>query len=144
MIKTKIQMVLRKIKTNLTLKGYSRMCPNGSCPGKFYGTAKIHKVLPTDNVDKLPIRPIVSNINTKKLAEYLANLLSHLDRSQYTANSTKYFIKPIKYEKIPAGYQMISFDTKSFFKIISLDKTIEIILQGIYNCNEITMQIPRK
>ena len=76
-IEAKIQRVLRKIKTNLTSQEYSRLYPTGSCPGKFYGTIKIHKILPTDNVDKLPIRPIVSNINTStyELAKYLTKLL---------------------------------------------------------------------
>ena len=52
--------VLREIKTNLTSQEYTRLYPTASCPVKFYGTIKIHKILPTDNVDKLPIRPIVS------------------------------------------------------------------------------------
>ena len=142
----KIQRVLRKIKTNLISQEYSGLYPTGSCPGKIYGTAKIHKILPTDNVDKLPIRQIVSNINTStyELAKYLAELLSPLSRSQYTGNSTKHFIKSIKHKKIPTGYQMTFFDIKSLFTSIPLDKTIEIILQRIYNRNEITTQIPKK
>ena len=145
-IESKIQRVLRKIKTILTSWEYSRLHPNGSCPGKFYGTAKIHEILATDNVDKLPNRPIVSNINTStyKIAKHLAKLLSSLSRSQYTVNSTKHFIKAIKQEKIPAGYQMISFDLKTLFTSIPLNKTIEIIFQRIYNCNLITTQIPKK
>ena len=39
---------------------------------------------------------------------------------------------------------MISFDIKSLLTSIPLDKTIEIILQRIYNRNEMTMQIPKK
>ena len=39
---------------------------------------------------------------------------------------------------------MISFDIKSLFTGIALDKTIEIILQRIYNRNEITTQILMK
>ena len=39
--------------------------PSGSCPGKFYGTAKIHNISSeNDTADDLPIRPIVSNIGT--------------------------------------------------------------------------------
>ena len=145
-IEAKIQRVLRKIKTNITSQDYSRLYPTGSYPGKFYGTAKIHKILPTDNVDKLRIRPIVSNINTStyELAKYLAKLLSPLSCSQYTVNNTKHFIKWIKHEKIPTGYQIISFDGTSLFTSIPLDKTIEIILQHIYNRNEITTQIPKE
>ena len=59
-IEAKIKRVLRENKTNLTSQEYSRLYPTVSCPVKFYGTIKIHKILPTDNVDKLPIRPIVS------------------------------------------------------------------------------------
>ena len=43
-IETKIQRVLRKIKTNISLQEYSRLYPTGSSPGKFCGTAKIHKL----------------------------------------------------------------------------------------------------
>ena len=145
-IEAKIQRVLRKIKTNLTSQEYPRLYPTGSCPEKFYGTAKIHKILPTDNVDKLPIRPIVSNINTStyELAKYLAKLLSPLSRSQHTVNSTKHFIKSIKHEKIATGYQMISFDVKSLFISLPLDKTIETILQRIYNRSEIITQFPKE
>ena len=74
----------------------------------------------------------------------MAKLLSPLSFSQYTVNSTKHFIKSSKHEKTPVGYQMISFDVKSLFTSIRLDKTIEIILQRIYNRNEITTQIPKK
>ena len=142
-IESKIQRVLRKIKTILTSQEYSHLYRNGSFPGKLYGTAKIHEILATDNVEKLPNRPIVSNINTStyKLAKHLAKLLSPLSRSQCIVNSTKHFIEAIKHEKIPA---VISFDVKSLFTSIPLNKTIEIIFQRIYNCNLITTQIPKK
>ena len=65
--------------------------------GKFYGTAKVHKLPANGNVDQLPIRPIISNIGTTtyQLAEYLAKLLSPLSQSQYTGKSTKNFIEKI-------------------------------------------------
>ena len=137
---------MRNIKTNLTTQGHSRLYPTGSCPGKFYGTAKIHKILPIDNVDQLPIRPIVSNVDTStyELAKYLAKLLLPLSPSQYAVNIVKHFTESIKHKKIPTGYQMISFDVKSLFTSIPLDKTIEILLQRIYNRYEITTQISRK
>ena len=102
-IEAKIRRVLRKTKTNLTSQEYSRLYRTGSCPGKFYSTPKMYKILPTDSVDKLPIRPILSNINTLtyKSAKYLAKLMSPLSRSQYTVNSTKHFIEQMKHEKIP-------------------------------------------
>ena len=41
-----------------------RLYPSGSCPGKFYGTAKVHKISENDTVDELPILPIISNFGT--------------------------------------------------------------------------------
>ena len=69
----------------------------GSCPGKFYGTSKFHKLPENGNVDKLPIRPVASNIGTAsyQLAKYLAKLLPPLSQSQYTVKSTKDFIQKI-------------------------------------------------
>ena len=52
------------------------------------------------------------------------SLLSHSD---YTVDSTKHFTGQIKYDKIPEGYQMMSFDVKSLFTSIPLNKTIKII-----------------
>ena len=44
-IEGKIQRSIGKIKDNLTTKQeYSRLYPIGSSPGKFYGTAKQHKL----------------------------------------------------------------------------------------------------
>ena len=102
-IETKIQRVLRKIKTNTSLQEYSRLYPTRSSPGKFYGTAKIHKLSPTDTIEKLSIRPTDFNVNTPtyQLAKYLAKLLSPLSQSDFTVNSTKHFTEQVKYDKIP-------------------------------------------
>ena len=43
---------------------YLRLYPSGFCPGKFHGTAKVHKISENDTVDKLPILPILSNFGT--------------------------------------------------------------------------------
>ena len=105
-IEAKIQRALQKVKINLTSQKYSRLYPTGSCLGKFCSMVKTQKTLPTDNVDKLPVRPIVLKINTPiyELAKYLAKLLSPLSRSQYTVNSTNHFIKSIKHEETPTSY----------------------------------------
>ena len=144
-IQTKIQRALRKIKTKISSQAYSRLCPTGSYPGKHYGTGKIHKLSPTDNIGKLPIRPTVSNNNTPtyQLAKYLAKLLSLLSQSDYTINSKKHFIEQIKYDKIPEGYQMMSFDVKPLFTSIPLTKTIEFTLERIYDWKEINTNIPK-
>ena len=43
----------------------------------------------------------------------------------------------IKTEKIPTDYQMISFDVKSLFTNVSLDRTIDIILKKKFDNQEI-------
>ena len=50
-----LQRVIRKLKPKLPSNIYSNIYPSGSCPGKFYGTAKIHKMSPNDRVQHLPI-----------------------------------------------------------------------------------------
>ena len=62
--KKSTQRVARKIKSKLTVQEYERLYPSASCPGKFYGTAKLHRTDSNGLVDDLPIRPIISNINT--------------------------------------------------------------------------------
>ena len=42
--KKKIQRILRKLKTRLSTQQYFQLYPTGSFPGKFYGTAKSHKL----------------------------------------------------------------------------------------------------
>ena len=143
----KVQRMLRKIKPNLTDQEYKRLYPSGSAPGKFYGTAKLHKISINDGVDKLPIRPIISNIGTPtyQLAKYIAKLLSPLANSEYTVTSTKDFIEKIKNVKVPDGHQLISFDVyQSLFTNVPLQKTIDIILKRIYENEEINTCISKK
>ena len=92
-IETKIQRVLRKIKTNISLQEYPRLYPTRYAPGKLYGTANMYKLSPTDSIEKLPIKPIVSNVKTPtyQFAKYFEKLLSHLIQSDYTVNSAKHF-----------------------------------------------------
>ena len=59
----KLQNALRKIKLKLSINEYKRIYPNGFSPGKLYGTAKIHKLSDHDGIKKLPIRPVISNLN---------------------------------------------------------------------------------
>ena len=74
--KRKVQSMLRKIKHKLPTDVYAKLHPTGSSPGKFYGTAKVHKLAINDTVEELPLRPVVSNLNTAtyQLACYLAKI----------------------------------------------------------------------
>ena len=105
-IENKVQRVLLKIKKKLDKNTYERLYPSGSNPGRFYGTAKVHKLEPQDitNIEKLTISPIISNNGTAtyETARYLSRLLAPLGKSKYIVESTKEFIAEIK--KIKAHF----------------------------------------
>ena len=89
-LESKVQWTLRKIKSKLSEKEYKKLYPTGSYPGKFYGTAKIHKLSVNCGINDLPIRQIVSNLNTAtyNLAKYLSKLLAPLRQSRNTVKKT--------------------------------------------------------
>ena len=86
----------------------------GSEPGKFYGTAKKHKIPVNGTINDLPLRPIISSIGTAsyQLAKYLAKLLSRLSTSDYTVANNTEFINHVKRMNIPKDHSFISFDVK--------------------------------
>ena len=125
----KVQDTLREIKEDIGEETYKKIYPSGSNPGKFYGTAKIHKLsneedMNINQVDRLPLRPIVSNINTAtyRTSKFLAQLLAPLGKSKYTISSTEEFITKLRSTTPPDGYEMISFDVVSLFTNVPLEK----------------------
>ena len=136
----KVQNVLGKIESKFWSNEYKQLYSTGSSPGKFYGTAKIHKLSQGDQVEKLPIRPIFFIIDTAiyPLAIHLANLLSPSSTSEYTVKSTKDFIEQLRTIKAPKGYQMVSFDVKALFTKEPLEYTIDLVQKRIYENHEIS------
>ena len=104
--------------------------PTGSSSGKFYSTAKKHKLTPTGTIGDLPICPIISSIGTAlhQLAKYLAKLRSPLSKSEYTVANNVEFFNNRKSGKVPTGHSFISFDVKSLFTNVPLDYSINIIV----------------
>ena len=62
-MENKVWRTLRKVKSTMPQKVYSKIYPSGSCQDKFYGTAKMHK-LSTNRGNDFPLHPIISNIGT--------------------------------------------------------------------------------
>ena len=143
---SKIQRTLRKIKSKLSREEYKKLYPTGSNAGRFYGTEKLHKIDRNDKVDKLPLRPIVSNIGivSYQLAKYLAKLLSPLSKSECTVQSSTEFMEHIKTKTVPRGYHLVSFDVISLFTNVPLDTTIDIILKRIYDNKERNTTIKKR
>ena len=52
------------MKSRLSQQEHLRLYPSGSCPGRFYGKAKVHKISENDTVDRLLMQPIVSIVGT--------------------------------------------------------------------------------
>ena len=132
---TRVQKCLRKMKKSFDKTTYNTIYPTASRPGRFYGTAKLHKVAEgCTNVDQLPIRPIISNIGTAtyKTSKYLAKLLAPLAKSKYTINNTKDFITYTKNLNIGEDEEMVSFDVSNLFTNVPLDFTIDLILKKVY------------
>ena len=145
-IEAKIQRAVRKIKNNLSTSEYQTLYPSGSALGKFYGTAKKHKIPVNGTVDDLPLRPIISNTGTASyhLVKYLAKTLSPLSKSEYTVNNNLEFINYMELISIPSDHKLASFDVKALFTNVPLDFTIDLILKRIYEDNEIQTNIKKK
>ena len=140
-----VQRILLKNKTTIGEEMYTKIYPSGSNPGTFYGTTKV-KPEEQDKIEKLPPRPIISNIGTAthKIAQYICNLLPPLSKSKYTVLNTKDFVDNIKTTKAPIGYVAISFDVVSLFTNVPLRDTIDIILKKVYDEQLIKTKITRK
>ena len=101
----KVQNKLLELKKNkrFTEEEYRSFYPSGSRPGRFYATAKRHKVQEGNtNARDLPLRPIVSNIGTATygVSKYLAKLLQPLSVFVYNIKHTG-FCKQEKEHKSP-------------------------------------------
>ena len=143
----KIQRAIRNVKSKIIEQDYKKIYPTGSSPGRFYATAKLHKMPENDNdIKNLPIRPIISNINTASydLAKYLSKILTPLSTSEFTVKNSEDFIIKFKNQIVPTDYKIISFDVVSLFTSIPLDYTIDLILRRIYVNKEIATEIPKK
>ena len=67
-----------------------------------------------------------------------------LRETQYSIKSTKDFTSKIKNEKVPNGYDMVSFDVKSLFTKVPLDRTIQLVLKRIYEKHEVSTNITKQ
>ena len=62
---------------------------------------------------------------------------------EYTIKNTKQFVEQIRIKQVPDGYKMVSFEIKSLFTNVPLEKTIEITSEGIYERKEISTSISK-
>ena len=63
-LENKVRQILLKTKNNLSETEYKKLYPAGSRLGLFYDTLKVLKVKQQKGLNKLTMRPIISNIGT--------------------------------------------------------------------------------
>ena len=97
-------------------------------------------------IEDLPLRPIVSDRGTASYhqAKHLAKILSPINKSEYTVDSTTDFIKCVRKMKIPAQHKVISFDVEALFTNVPLDYGINLIIKRIYDNHGINTNISRE
>ena len=117
---------------------YNNIQPQSIRPACSHGLSKTHKSI--ENLS--PFRPVINTTGTayQPIARYLSCLLNPLTHNELNLRDSFDAVNRIK--NIPnnlfaEGYRFIFFDVKSLFTNIPLNKTINIILDKIYNENKI-------
>ena len=121
----KVNETLRKLAredvTNANLFKSLQVPYNGTKPAMFYGSVKIHK-------DGYPLRPIVSAIGsaTYGIARHLSKILTaYSARMPSYIRNTADFVEKLSTVEIEDGETMVSFDVKSLFTNVPIDKAAE-------------------
>ncbi len=121
------------------------MRPISTKPAKAHGLPKIHK-----SFDNLPLfRPIIDTTGTayQPVTKYLTNLLNPLTTNEFTIKDSfdvVSHINSIPNKLFDDGFLFVSFDVKSLITNIPLTKTVNIILQRIYDSKLITTNLTRR
>ena len=125
-LEDKLNRILKSIKNNIGWKNYNSLYASGSQPGIMYCLPKVHK-------PNIPLRPIISSINTVnyKLAKFLVPYLNSIFSKQYILDDSNSFIQYLKTLTLPNNFVMASFDIKSLFTNVPLKETTYIILSKL-------------
>ena len=125
-----VRRFLRKLNKSKVISNelFSKLAPTGSRPGILYGLPKVHK-------PNIPLRPIVSSINSHSfnIAKFLVPLLRPISVSQYSINDAFSFLQELFEQKFNNNVVMASFDVTSLFTNIPLDETIKIIADQLFS-----------
>ena len=110
------------------------MYPSGFAPARICGTPKMHKFSSSDSFPKL--RLIFSSIGTfnYNLACFLCDLHSPLVPNDYSCKDTFSFVSQFKNANLSKNF-LVSYDVTSLFTNISLQETICIAINLIFNRN---------
>ena len=132
-------------RNEITQTEYEFMRPTAAHFGRAHGIPKIHKQylsLPT-------FRPIIDTTNTPhyNVGKFLSRLLNPLTSNEFSLTDSFDAVNSI--QNIPKhlfneGYQFVSFDIQSLFTNVPLNRTIKIILDRIYDQNQIQTTLKKR
>ena len=124
-------------------EGYKDMQLDSSQPARLYGTAKTHKfeTLEDITVANLKFRPITDQTGTLtyNAAKVISDYLRPLCKYEYSINDTQKF--PIMLSSIPPlkdDEENVSYYVESLFTNISIEETINYIIDQIYVHKKLT------
>ena len=111
----------------MQLDTLSNLVSSGSQPGKIYGLARVHK-------EGTPLRPVVSMIRTVEhnLAKYLVKIINDVMPTTYMLNSTESLVIQISSFDYQPSNELVSYDVVSEFTNISMNETIYIVWNYVY------------
>lgn len=99
-------------------------------PAYLYANPKIHK-----RIINPPLRPIVSQIGTPtaSVAAELNHIITRYMPNKYMVKSTNEFMSLVKGADLPSGSTLASLDVENLFTNVPVEKTIDIIMNNVYN-----------
>ena len=103
----------------------------------------------TEYTNLPPFRPIIDTTNTPyyEVGKFLTSLLEPLTKNQYVVKDSFEAvdrIKDIPKEYFEQGYKYVSFDVESLFTSVPLKKTIQVILDRVYQEEKITTNLQKR
>ena len=124
---------------------YTMIYPKSAKIGRAHGSAKVHKVF-----ERIPpLRPIIDTIGSTHygVGKFISKLLNPLTQNAYSLKDSFEAadrIRSIPPELYSNGYKLVSFDVKSLFTNVPLRKTINVILDRVYNQNVIPTTLKKR
>ena len=133
---TAIQRYLRSLvkRGELSKDTYKKIRPRNARPARAHGLPKIHK--PFDRLPKF--RPIIDTTGTThySVGKYISELLQPLTQNEFNIKDTfnaANRIKSIPPDLFTQGYKFVSLDVESLFTNVPLQRTLNIILDRIFD-----------
>ena len=132
-------------RNEITENEYNALRHKAAHFGRAYGLSKIHKAF-----SFLPkFRLIIDTVNTPycNVGKFISSLLNPLTSNEFSLSDSFDAVSSIK--SIPEhlfleGYQFFSFDIESLFTNVPLTRTVNIVLDRVYNKNLINTTFSKR